>query len=470
MKEYIKKNYLILLTILFCEIIFVCFGLPINPDDYWWHVKIGEWIFNNHSVQTTEIYSWAANLYNFSWIDHSWLSELIMYINELIFKNLAPLMFLMISTLITYLSIFKFFNKKNNLFVILYTIFYFILFQKMLAPRPYVLGLMFLVLLIYELEKVKENKKVNFIYLAILFILWTNMHGASALLGILFILYYLIFSLIHINNKFLIINKQSKEQKITYLKILITNIICIFINPYGYKSVFYILSHDKIATQFINEWHSVIEAKSYFIIVLCVISFVLLIKNIKKMEIQNILVIIGLIFLSLYQIRYIMYLIAFVGIYLIPIMNENKKNIERIVRILGIMSILLLVFFITNPQEVTYKKISDDMISTIKQESPQRIYNEYGLGGYLIYKDIPVWWDARADLYRDSILLDSFLAQLNEEKLDEQYNFNHDEFIKKYNFDYILLTKQSKMNDYIKDLGYKIIKEDSQNIFYKKIE
>ena len=56
MKEYIKKNYLILLTILFCEIIFVCFGLPINPDDYWWHVKIGEWIFNNHSVQTTEIY------------------------------------------------------------------------------------------------------------------------------------------------------------------------------------------------------------------------------------------------------------------------------------------------------------------------------------------------------------------------------------------------------------------------------
>ena len=124
MKEYIKKNYLILLTILFCEIIFVCFGLPINPDDYWWHVKIGEWIFNNHSVQTTEIYSWAANLYNFFWIDHSWLSELIMYINELIFKNIAPLIFLMISTLITYLSIFRFFNKKNNLFVILYTIFY----------------------------------------------------------------------------------------------------------------------------------------------------------------------------------------------------------------------------------------------------------------------------------------------------------------------------------------------------------
>lgn len=471
--EKIKKNYQLILAIIFSEFLFISFALPINPDDYWWHVKMGEWIANNNTIQKTEIYSWAANLFTINWIDHSWTAEVPMYWLDCLFKDLAPLIFLLISGVIVYIAIFKvnskYYEKNKNAFII-FSFFYFVIFQKMLAPRPYILGLAFLIFLLQELENIRKHNKMNYLKIIILIILWTNNHGASIVLSFLFIGYYLFFSLFNIENKYIKIPKQTNEQKIKYAITLALSFLCSFVNPYGAKSVFYIFQHDKIATQFIYEWQNVITTKSFFIIGLCVVAGFFLFKKIKEMETQDTLIIIGLIFLSLYCIRYAMYLIALFPIFLLRYyeFNNKSKKINSFIRILGYMSIIMFIFALMSAPKLTYKSISDEMIEVIKEEQPERIFNEYMLGGYLMYNDVPVFWDARADLYRNSILLDSFLAQLNDETLNKQYNFNPEEFINKYNFDYILLTKTSKMNEYIKSLNYEIIKEDDMTILYKQ--
>ena len=45
------------------------------------------------------------------------------------------------------------------------------------------------------------------------------------------------------------------------------------------------------------------------------------------------------------------------------------------------------------------KTLSNSAISVLKKEEPKRLFNYYDYGAYLIYKDIPVFIDGRADLY-----------------------------------------------------------------------
>ena len=47
-------------------------------SDYFWHIKAGEYMFNN-KVLTHDIFSWYVN--GKYWMSHEWLFEIIMYLN-----------------------------------------------------------------------------------------------------------------------------------------------------------------------------------------------------------------------------------------------------------------------------------------------------------------------------------------------------------------------------------------------------
>ena len=53
--------------------------IPLPPNDFWWHLKIGEYIFNNHSIPTTNIYAWTLSA-NQPFFYAAWLAELLFYI------------------------------------------------------------------------------------------------------------------------------------------------------------------------------------------------------------------------------------------------------------------------------------------------------------------------------------------------------------------------------------------------------
>jgi hypothetical protein len=52
--------------------------IPLPPNDFWWHLKIGETIFLTHSIPTTNIYAWtlpAGQPFFYA----AWLGELLLY-------------------------------------------------------------------------------------------------------------------------------------------------------------------------------------------------------------------------------------------------------------------------------------------------------------------------------------------------------------------------------------------------------
>jgi hypothetical protein len=74
----ISLDILWVLVILFGFLFFTSL-IPLPPNDFWWHLKIGEYIYNNHSIPTTNMFAWTLPS-NQPFFYGAWLAELFFYI------------------------------------------------------------------------------------------------------------------------------------------------------------------------------------------------------------------------------------------------------------------------------------------------------------------------------------------------------------------------------------------------------
>ena len=108
------------------------------------------------------------------------------------------------------------------------------------------------------------------------------------------------------------------------------------------------------------------------------------------------------------------------------------------------------------------------MISAIKDLNPQRLYNHYNLGAYLMYKDILVFMDGRADMYTqdENKSFEDFTSLIANSFVYEPKNTIEDIF-DKYDFDAFLCIKTEPLNLYFKyNDNYKIVFEDEISVLY----
>ena len=65
--------FVILIGILITGLIYQ-YRLGVSGNDFWWHVKTGEWIVNNRAVPNNiDIFSWSAKESGIKWIPQEWL-------------------------------------------------------------------------------------------------------------------------------------------------------------------------------------------------------------------------------------------------------------------------------------------------------------------------------------------------------------------------------------------------------------
>ena len=96
--------------------------------------------------------------------------------------------------------------------------------------------------------------------------------------------------------------------------------------------------------------------------------------------------------------------------------------------------------------------LSEEMTACIKEAEPQRIFNDYNVGETLIYHDIPVFFDARADLYAAEHIFEDgisllLLVQCNTERGGEFVN--PEELIEQYGFDGFVVLKSRPLYAYM---------------------
>lgn len=480
-KIYNKLNIKIILLIFLGLLSFYFLFTKIWDTDYFWHLKVGEWMFDNHKIPVQDIFGWYGTEFKLDWFSHEWLSEVIIYGIYFLFNHLGIEIFVVLSIIILFYLLYK--TSKNPFNNILFTSVWFIFmlfeFYKVASPRPHIFSYYLLFITMYILNKYKESNTKLIYTLPLLSIIWVNLHGGSFILVILLPALLIVSSLFNIEIGLVKSNTLDKNKIVELLKVVFLSILGAMINPKGYRMLLYPIENmkDTLMLSTISEWRCPDLKNSGDIIIFLSIFIVFAIlfilnKNRKSIDLFEFLIIGAFTYLTLKSIRFMpmFFIVAtpYIYKYLDKFIIINFKDIDILKPILILLCCIVTTSigfsinkFLKEPIKSSYLP-SSESFEIIKNENPKRLLNDYTWGGYLIYNNIPVFIDGRADMYSGHNF-DEYVSLYRAKK-------DTPELINKYNFDYMYLLPEDQLSTYMKEReDYSLIFQDDTAVIFKKL-
>lgn len=497
---YIKKTkvsssdllyYLIICALV--TIILYCFSTGVSGNDFWWHIKVGEYIIKNNVVPTNDIFSWVGTAKEIEWTAHEWLADVILYTIFNCFGKMGIYIFSIVSAGLMTLLLWRQSKKyiRENLLIggIFFSLFA-VLSSLFFYGRPHVFSFFFLLFELKILYQFYEDDNYKGIYfLPLLSVLWSNVHGGSSNLSYLLCIIFLLVGLTKFKFGRIESNGLSKRGKNVLIGVTIGTIIGILVNPIG-KQVFlypYVSFGDKLSMTIISEWQAP-DAKIIGNLILyffpIIVMSIGLFSEQKRIRLIDLVVMLVFLFLFFRSSRFIIMWYISAVFYAFRYVPQCKiKEIKKKSEIISVFLVFVIILIpnalsinniikTANEGKLISKVMSDEAIKVVKSDSPQRLFNDYNVGEALIYNDIPVFFDSRADLYSAEHILEDgvslmYLEQANGEA-ETQY-VDVEAVVKKYNFDAILMLKNRPMYSYMISHPdrYKLIFEDNSLGYFK---
>ena len=505
-----KKINKSLLFELLAIVLIAIFCISLTPktlqNDTFYTIKIGEHIVQNGEIDMVDPFSWHENL---EYTYPHWLYDVMIYL----IYNLGGMFGIYLSTclfcIILGISIYKVNSKlaKNKVISFFITVGVMYLLRDYITARAQLVTFILFIIEIFCIEKLIEtNKKAYALCLVIISILIANLHVAVWPFTFVLYLPYLVeyFMAIfeeHLAKKY---GKEVKQgKKILTLKqkgiktliiILIISILAGFLTPLGttpYTYLFKTMAGN--TTQNINEHQPLVLINNTDLICAIVMILGLLMFTNAKIRLSDLLMLSGLTFLMFFSKRQstIWVIIGSVIVnrlifnWIIQYSNDfDSESIKKLISKFGVFTItvlmLILSLYFIKPKiysdyidSQTYPvEMSEFIINYFKEQnidlSKVRLYNEYNYGSYLLFKDIPVFIDSRADLYSPEFNegVDVFTDFIESSNLSVYF----EDIFKKYDITHVILYKNSKMNMIIEEAeldNYKLLEKDDYFVFYE---
>ena len=379
-----------------------------------------------------------------------------------------------------------------------------------IAARAQLVTFILFVLQIFAIERLIETKQKRYgLALIVISILIANLHVAvwpfSFVLYLPYIAEYIIAILDEKTAKKFGKEVKEGEKLLTKKKdgvklLVIVMLICVLtglLTPLGTTPYTYLVkTMQGNTTQNINEHQPLILMNNREVISAIIILLAILIFTKTKIRLCDLIMLGGLTLLMFYSKRQSTMWVLIGGIILNRLIytwleicekEVDIKAINSIISKFGIFALtvimLSLSFYLIRPKlktqyidENMYPVQMSEFILNYFEEnnidiSTVRLYNEYNYGSYLLYKDIPVFIDSRADLYAPEFNegIDIFTDFIESSNLSVYFG----DIFDKYDITHVILYKNSKINMIITEAnlrGYKLIKADDNFVFYEIVK
>jgi hypothetical protein len=460
-----QKRIIILANLILGFIVAVLLTRKLFSDpDGFWHIRTGQWILENNKIPRSDTFSWYGTEHKLTWLNHEWLFAILI---SLVYK-VGGLNLVMWSVAlfagILYLLInwYLYIRNKNIFFSLIISSISLLGLQPYLQPRPQVLSYCLLLLVCILLEKKK------WYFIIPIMILEANLHGGFWPLFIVVITFY-----------------AYKEKPI----LILLSIVSVLINPYGFEMYLFTFKSqfNSVVSAHILEAMKTRMAYSQNVIVL--ITYIILIAAIHNIKIKCeegslAFAVGGLTFMAQRHVAFAYLLIMPV---LSPYLLMRTNNIlesfaERRKFIMyknfiylytvEVIMIFLVIFGIRNLYSIQSDNLvpkatfpSETAIKYIKDNRLNRIFNEYGIGGYLIFNNIPDLIDGRAD---------PFSEEFNDTKIFREYcevidfERNYIEFLQDNNIKFLLLSLKGRLSTVVSaNPRFEVMYKDDYFAVYK---
>lgn len=402
-------------------IFFLALKAPADTDLFW-HLKTGELIWQYKIIPHIDWYSHTMS--DFSWIDHEWLTEILMFKIKGAFGWIGLSVFFaaIITFIFTYLvpRISKKPGEKNYPFYItsLIALLGTVVSSSAFGARPQILALLgislvFFILKCYQLSE-SANRHNKIIYaLPVIFLLWANMHASFAIGIGLLIIYLLLDKYLSLavsrnpNANWLELYKPLPSplwKKAAYMAIL--SLAATFINPYGpriYIEIYRTFS-DFYGTNAIIEWLSPnFHATEGMLFGFFVIFAFIILALIKKIDMLSFVLIPLFLFLAFQSARNIPLFILIAMPFLIQSLSGFEKIFTELMRkkfiLLGLSALLIIyppylsktsdiIKSFSNEEKLaeigSFPKKAIDFLKNYPPFYQKNFLNSYAWGGYMI--------------------------------------------------------------------------------------
>lgn len=468
-------------------LIFFTAILEIGGFDFWWHLKTGQYILETGSIPREEIFSYTKA--GEPWIAHEWLSEIVFYSIYRFSGFPGIILFRALLILFIFLLVFKTTLRRANLIsgergntaltsaLIVLAV---IAFSVGWTPRPHFFSYLLFALCLEILEGYRWREKNRLFLIPLLMVIWVNLH-AGFILGFFLLLFYLIGE----------IAKREFARARFLLLILLVTVLAALANPYGHQGLFYPFSYILGANRFhktvITEWFPP-DFKSYhvqvfeIILFLGILSFILSSRSVEFLDWGLFL------FFTHFSLRSSRYLPLFALVsppliagYLSAFFRERlgklaQKQEPLSPRRKSYLSAGLFIFWVLLSSFLCWQRanrILSDSRTKTEENLPRKavdfllahpregnLFNKYRWGGYLIWKEVKVFVDGRADVYGQGLIGDYLQIQRGE---------NWKELLQKYEIETVIWPAKEILPTILRESGeWKIIYEDEIGVIFGK--
>lgn len=437
----------------------------IIDGDTFWAIKVGEWIWINKQVPEQDTFSWTVN--GNAWVAHEWLYDLMIYKLYASFNYYGIILIVFIAVSIIMFLLWKLYDtdRKNKIIKLIIFLIVIFMIKSFIVARPQTYGYMFFLYFLHVLV----NEKRLLWTLPLVTVVWANMHG-SVILGIAMLCLQLFYEIIFHYVK----NKKFFMDKTLFLVTLLVPLSSL-INPYGirlWKTAFLLISNE-IYRQ-ISEWQppkfdDLTTLVMYLLLILTTV-FVCFFKrdfNDTKRLLLISIYLAGTFYEAITHIRFFPYLAISWGLFVLTLIPEQLFSEQTWNKKISAVLLILLPICVFSagkiPQTIDdvidKKKWPVEAISRLEQGNT---FNDYRWGGYLIFKDKPVFIDGRADVY------------YNESEVFQDYvditSFNKEPIgiFNKYCIEQVIIPVNTPLDIYLKKMGWPEKFRDETAVIYLK--
>ncbi len=479
------------------SIIVLCIGLTFKylQLDTFYSIKLGEFL-SAHSVDFLDHYCWIAKLpYTYP----HWLYDLFLYYVYHYFGYMGIYVSTIILFIILGLCLYYIHLKLNKNEVVSIIISIICVFQLTMfaVARAQLISLICFVLEFYWITRlIDTGQKKYILYLLGICLLVANVHATVWLFYFILFLPFLGQQIVY----FFI--KKYKKNIDSCFKIIIDDVknfkyllIAFVISLFGG-----LLSPSRICYTYIfrvmlgNSQHVLSEhlpltiIEHPFFIVAILITLIILIFTKTKIYLHELFMMSGLLLMSFVSVRHLSFFYT-IGLIEIGIVCSRclKDCGDHSLDILGsilinykfvyvfvlmiILAFSIFRYFEHSKEEFVLKEKYPIGASKYIKENLDykniKLYNQYNYGSYLLFQGIPVFIDARCDLYLKEFngMEYSIFDELSDIEYDYEERFDY------YGVDYALLPKKSIFSKLLtKDHDYRIIYQDQYFVLFERSE
>ena len=414
-------------------------SMLLGDSDSYWQIAVGQWIIDNAALPRVDIYSFTRT--GEPWVSSSWLAQVLYAASYNLAGWTGPVVLAAAAIAATFALLAHILGRRiPATYAILITLAAMLLARPHFFARPHVLVMPLILAWASALMSASERREAPSFWLLPLIALWANLHGG-------FVFGLVLVGAFAIDAVWNAEPSQRKSLALRWIAFGLGALAACCVTPYGWGSF---LASSKILDlgellHLIYEWMPADFSRlGLFEMTILVLIGGALYSGVKLSP-PRIALVLGLLHMALAHVRNLeIFALLLPIVVLTPVASQFALQPARFARLRAPMaSMAVLVVLLGGWTGVLAANAAfappenqspAAAVDALKAHNPKRVLNDLPFGGYLIWRQMPVFIDGRAELYGEAFEMTYYRA-LQLKDVDQLLGL-----LREYDIDAVLLT------------------------------